>query len=235
MAAKNIMLITGSRKGIGHSLAEFYLQEGFLVIGCSRGEATINNKNYFHYSVDVSDEAAVSKMVKDVKKNHGVINILLNNAGMASMNHLLTTTLSKAKQIFDTNFFGTFLVTREVAKQMVREKQGVIINYSTVAVPLNLEGEAIYAASKAAIESFTRISAKELGKFGIRVNAIGPTPVQTDLIKLVPEKKIDDLLETQVIKRFGTAHDIKNVIDFFLSDKSDFITGQIIYLGGVMK
>jgi len=111
------MLITGTSKGIGHSLALLYLQQGFQVIGCSRGEATIKDNNYFHYLVNVSDEAAVSQMVKDIKKNHGVIDILLNNAGMASMNHLLTTTLSKAKQVFETNFFGTFLFSREVASR----------------------------------------------------------------------------------------------------------------------
>jgi len=229
------MLITGSRKGIGHSLALLYLQQGFRVIGCSRGESSIIDKNYYHYRVDVADEMAVSQMVKDVKKNHGAIDVLLNNAGMASMNHVLTTTLNKAKQIFDTNFFGTFLFSREVAKQMMRKKQGVIINYSTVAVPLNLEGEAIYAASKAAIESFTRISAKELGVFGIRVNALGPTPIETDLIKQVAKEKLDNLLDQQIIKRFGTIDDIKNVIDFYISDKSNYITGQVTYLGGVCK
>ncbi|WP_198266407.1 SDR family NAD(P)-dependent oxidoreductase [sulfur-oxidizing endosymbiont of Gigantopelta aegis] len=232
---KKLMLITGTSKGIGLSLAQRYLQEGFRVIGCSRSRATIEHEDYAHYSLDVSDEEAIIKMVKGIKQQQGVIDVLLNNAGMASMNHLLTTTLSKAKQVFDSNFFATFLLTREVAKQMMRKKSGNIINYSTVAVPLNLEGEAIYAASKAAIESLTKISAKELGPLGIRVNAIAPTPVQTDLIKMVPQEKIDNLLESQVIKRFGTVDDIKNVIDFFIAEKSQFITGQIIYLGGVMR
>ncbi len=230
-----LMLITGTRKGIGHSLALLYLQAGFQVVGCSRGDASIKHDNYVHYCVDVSDEKAVSYMVKDIKKHHGIIDVLLNNAGMASMNHLLTTTMSKAKQVFETNFFGTFLFSREVAKQMMRQKKGVIINYSTVAVALNLEGEAVYAASKSAIESLTRISAKELGQFGIRVNAIGPTPVETDLIRQVPKEKLDELLNAQVIKRFGTVADIKNVIDFFISEKSHFITGQVVYLGGVMR
>ena len=234
MVAKKIMLITGTSKGIGQALATGYVQQGYLVIGCSRGQSTINEPEYFHYTLDVADESAVTKMVKDIKKNHGSIDVLLNNAGMASMNHLLTTTLSKAKQVFDTNFFGTFLFSREVAKQMMLNKQGVIVNYSTVAVPLNLEGEAIYAASKSAIESLTKISAKELGRYGIRVNAIGPTPVETDLIKQVPKEKLDALLDNQVIKRFGNVDDIKNVIDFFIAENSHFVTGQTIYLGGVM-
>jgi len=117
---------------------------------------------------------------------------------------------------------------------MMRQKIGSIVNYTTVAVPLDLEGEAVYAASKAAVESFTRISAKELGAFGVRVNAIGPTPVKTDLIRNVPENKLQALLDQQSIKRFGEFKDVLNVIEFYNSEKSNFITGQTLYLGGVM-
>ena len=98
---------------------------------------------------------------------------------------------------------------------------------------MKLEGEAIYAASKSAIENFTKVSAKELGKFGIRVNAIGPTPVPTDLIKSIKKDKINELLKSQTISRLGKFEDILNVINFFIDKKSDFITGQVIYLGGV--
>lgn len=230
-----VMLITGTRKGIGHSLAQSYLEEGWQVVGCSRGRASIEHNKYTHFQLDVASEQDVVNMIRTVKKQSGPIDVLLNNAGMAAMNHILTTTYDKARSVFDTNFFGTFLFSREVGKQMMRNKKGCIINYSTIAVPLNLEGEAVYAASKAAIESFTKISAKELGRFGIRVNAIGPTPVQTDLVKQVPEEKINVLLDAQIIKRFGTAQDIKNTIDFLISDKSDFITGQVLYLGGVSQ
>ena len=112
---------------------------------------------------------------------------------------------------------------------------GVIINFSSVAVPLCLEGDAIYAASKAACENLTKTMAKELASYSIRVNAIALAPVQTDLIKAVPKDKIKALLEQQAIKRFGEFDDIINVIDFFVSQKSDFITGQIITLGGVLR
>ena len=93
--------------------------------------------------------------------------------------------------------------------------------------------EAIYASSKAAVEKLTKISAHELSSFNITVNSIGPTPIYTDLIKAVPKNKIEELLSRQAIKRLGTYNDIKNVVDFFSSDKSNFITGQILYLGGV--
>ena len=227
-------LITGTRKGIGKQLAEHYLDQGHYVAGCSRGKSAIQHTNYMHVELDVSNEKAVVHMVQSVKKAFGKIDFLLNNAGIAAMNHILTTPYQNAQAVFNTNFFGTFLFIREVSKVMMKAKVGSIINYTTVATPLNLEGEAVYAASKAAIESFTRIAAKELGSLGIRVNAIGPTPVKTDLIRNVPEIKLKALLDQQIIHRFGEFEDILNVIDFFNNSKSNFITGQIIYLGGVI-
>lgn len=228
-----VIVITGSRKGLGKTLSEHYLSLGYKVIGCSRQEGTITHENYQHFITDVSNESDVIKMVRKVRKNHGTIDILINNAGMAAMNHFLTTPLSSAEKLMSTNVLGTFLFTREVAKVMMKQKHGSIVNYSTVAVPLNLEGEAIYAASKSAVESLTKVSAKELAPYGITVNAIGPTPIPTDLIKAVPKKKIEELIDSQAIKRLGTEGDVINVIDFFVSEKSNFITGQIIYLGGV--
>tara|TARA_B110000211_G_C13846732_1_gene450366 strand:- start:40 stop:738 length:699 start_codon:yes stop_codon:yes gene_type:complete len=228
------VLITGSRKGIGRFLAETFLQRGYVVFGCSRGESDLEHEFYHHYQCDVADETSVIKLIRSVGKSHGGIDVLINNAGIASMNHILSTPASTAKKLMDTNFTGTVLFCREVAKLMMRKKNnGKMINFSTVASPLNLEGEAIYASSKAAVQKFSQVAAKEFAPFGITVNCIGPTPIETDLIKAVPKNKIDLLLNSQAIKRLGTKDDVLNVIDFFLSDKSDFITGQTVYLGGV--
>ncbi|MCE7566307.1 SDR family NAD(P)-dependent oxidoreductase [Aliivibrio fischeri] len=229
------IVITGSRKGLGKELSEYYLSLGHTVIGCSRQSGSIEHANYHHFELDVADEKSVIKMVRTIRKTIGVVDVLINNAGIAAMNHFLTTPLSSAERVISTNVMGTFLFSREVAKLMMKQKSGSIVNYSTVAVPLDLEGEAIYAASKAAVESLTRISAKELSHYGIRVNAIGPTPIPTDLIKTVPKNKIEELIASQAIKRLGSSEDVINVIDFFISPKSDFITGQVIYLGGVFK
>jgi 3-oxoacyl-[acyl-carrier protein] reductase len=149
------------------------------------------------------------------------------------MNHVVLTPLETAKRIFDTNFFGSFIFCREAIKIMSKNKYGRIVNFSTVAVKLELEGEAIYASSKAAVEMLTKIMAKEIADFNITINAIAPTPVKTDLIKSVPEDKINKLLSSQAIKRFGEFKDITNCIDFFIKPESDFITGQVLYLGGI--
>ena len=231
----NTYIITGTRKGLGKQLAEYYLEKGYQVAGCSRGKASIEHPNYLHFSLDVADEKAVINMVRRAKKQFGKIDVLLNNAGIAAMNHILTTPFNNAQAVLNTNFLGTFLFSREVAKVMMKQKNGSIVNYTTVAVPLDLEGEAVYAASKAAVESFTRVAAKELAAFGIRVNALGPTPIKTDLIRNVPEDKLQLLLAQQAIQRFGEFEDVVNVIDFFNAQQSNFIMGQIIYLGGVVK
>jgi 3-oxoacyl-[acyl-carrier protein] reductase len=116
---------------------------------------------------------------------------------------------------------------------MQRRRHGRIVNFATVATPLKLEGEAIYAASKAAVISLTQIMARELADFGITVNAVGPTPVATDLIRSVPKNKIDAVIARQAIHRIGEYRDVLNVIEFFVKPDSDFVTGQVIFLGGV--
>ena len=229
---RKIYLITGDRKGIGRSLSEYYLSNGQIVIGCSRTGSDLVHDNYDHLICDVSDEKAVKSLILFIRQKFKRIDVLINNAGMASMNHILTTPVSTFEKLVNTNFKGTFLFIREGSKIM-RKKGGSIINFSTVASPLNLEGEAIYASTKAAVEKLTKISAHELSSFNIRINCLGPTPIYTDLIKAVPKDKIEKLLSSQAIKRLGTFDDIKNIIDFYCSEKSNFITGQTIYLGGV--
>jgi 3-oxoacyl-[acyl-carrier protein] reductase len=227
------MLITGTRKGIGKYLAEHYVKQGYLVVGCSRDEVDYNLEGYSHYPLDVADEQGVLKMFADISARFGRLDALINNAGIASMNHSLLTPAKTVNNVIQTNVLGTFLMCREAAKLMKRNNYGRIVNFSTVATPLKLEGEAIYAASKAAVLSLTEVLAREFACFGITVNAVGPTPVKTDLIKSVPKDKMDRLLARQAINRFGVFEDVSNVTDFFVGAESGFVTGQNIYLGGV--
>ncbi len=228
-----VTLITGTRKGIGRYLAEHYVRAGHQVVGCSRGDVDWTLDGYTHYTADVSDEKAATSIFADVRKKFGRLDHLVNNAGIASMNHSLLTPLSTVHNVLNTNVVGTFLFSREAAKLMKTHGYGRIVNLSTVAVPLKLEGEAIYVASKAAVLSLTEVLARELAPFGITVNAVGPVPIDTDLIRSVPKEKINRLLSRQAIPRFGTFEDIANVIDFYLKKESAFITGQSLFLGGV--
>ena len=233
MKKQQIILITGTRKGIGKSLAEYYVEKGMKVIGCSRGSNDFQHENYEHFCLDIADETEVMKMFSVIFKKYKKLDVLINNAGIASMNHSLLTPIKTVHNLVNTNFIGAFLMCREAAKLMKIKKSGRIINFVTVAVPLRLDGEAVYAATKASVISLTQILSQEFATFGITVNAIGPNPVETDLIRSVPKNKIEDLINRQAIKRFGKMNDITNVIDFFIKPESNFITGQIIYLGGI--
>lgn len=233
MNENNVILITGTRKGIGKYLAEYYAKDGLKVIGCSREPADYKLKNYRHFCLDVSDETNVKKMFLEIRKEYGRLDVLVNNAGAASLNHSLLTPMETVNKLVKTNFIGTFLFCREAAKIMRLNKYGRIVNFTTVAVPLKLEGEAVYASAKAAVITLTQVLAKELGSYCITVNAIGPGPTKTDLIRSVPQDKMEIILKRQAINRFGEFRDISNVIDFFINPQSDFITGQVIFLGGV--
>jgi 3-oxoacyl-[acyl-carrier protein] reductase len=233
MSRQPVTLITGTRKGIGRFLAEHYVAAGHHVVGCSRQPADWQHERYTHIEADVCDEAQVKDLFVRIRRELGRVDHLINNAGIASMNHSLLTPYATVRRVMDTNLGGTFLFSREAAKMMQKAKFGRIVNFTTVAVPLKLEGEAAYVASKAAVQALTQVMARELGQFGITINAIGPVPIETDLIRAVPPDKIAGLIERQAIKRFGTCADVANVCDFFLRPSSDFITGQTIFLGGV--
>lgn len=227
-----VAVITGARKGIGRRLAEHYLGKGWRVFGCSRSPAELSCSGYVHVCCDVASEYEVRELFATVRREAGRLDALINNAGSAAMNHALLTPASVMESLVRTNYLGTFLCCRDAARLM-QKTGGRIVNLTTVAVALSLEGEAAYAASKGAVETLTRVLAREFAAYGITVNAVGPTPVATDLIAKVPAEKIQRIVERQAIGRMGTCDDVINVMDFFLSPASSFVTGQVLYLGGV--
>lgn len=232
MEPQRVALVTGSRKGLGRFFAEQLLDRGYQVVGCSREPADWERAGYWHLCADVSDEQQVQRLMSQIRQRFGRLDITINNAGVASMNHALLIPAATVNQVMEINVRGAFLVSRESARLMRKHQYGRIVNLTTVAVPLSLEGESIYVASKSAVEALTRVMSRELAPFGITVNAVGPTPVETDLIRNVPRDKIEEIVNRLAIKRLGQPADVFNVVEFFIRPESDYITGQIIYLGG---
>ena len=230
--ASPVAVVTGASRGIGKSIALALQDEGYVVIGCSRSSGVAEVEGQHHFSVDVTDEKAVRNLFRRVGEEYGRLDVLVNNAGVASMNHCLLTPMSTVQKVLMVNVGGTFLCAREAARLMKFRKFGRIINIGSFGVPLRIEGEAIYVASKAAVVSLSQIMAKELAPFGITVNVVGPTAIETDIIKNVPREKLLALNDKLAIKRFGKFADVTNVIKFLISPNSDYVTGQVIYLGG---
>ena len=233
MSAHRNILITGSSRGLGREMAEHFLQKGDHVYGCARSEASINHPNYHHYSLNIASANEVTEFFFTLRKDIKQLDALINNAGVASMNAFALSPIESFQKIFDINVQGTFLFCQKALGLLKRAPAPRIINMTTVAVPLQLEGEAIYAASKSAVETLTRIIAKEYGGFGITCNAIGPSPIDTALIKGVAKEKIAELVKQQAIKKMATPEDVINLVDFYLRPESRMISGQVIYLGGV--
>jgi 3-oxoacyl-[acyl-carrier protein] reductase len=233
MSQPRKILITGSSRGLGKALADHYLLNGDMVYGCARSEGEIEHDNYFHYQVDIASPEDVTRLFLSLRKETRQLDGLINNAGIASMNAFALTPVASFQKIFDINVQGTFLFCQKALGLLKRSPHPRIINMTTVAVPFQLEGESIYAASKSAVETLTHIIAKEYGHFGITCNAIGPSPIDTALIRGVAQDKIAKLIKRQAVKKMATADDVINLADFFLRPESKMISGQIIYLGGV--
>jgi 3-oxoacyl-[acyl-carrier protein] reductase len=224
-------LITGSSQGLGRALAERFLAEGWTVHGFARGPQELTHAHFTSHVVDVTDEAAVRSTVSTVAAA-GRIDVLINNAGAAALNALLLTPGKVAEQLMRVNYLGTFHCLQAVGKVMVRQRAGCIINLTTVAVPLSLEGEAAYVASKAAVEALTKVAAKEFARQGVGVMAIGFGPVDTRLTRAVPKAALAKI-NGDISRPQGTT--MAQAVDFFLSqlNSPDFTSGSVRYLGEV--
>ena len=225
-------IITGTSRGLGRALAEKLLNEGWNVCGFSRTSSKIKHERFSEHLIDITDETAVQNVVSLISQNSPGIDLLINNAGAASMNAFLLTPAKTAEALMRLNYLGTFHCLQAVGKLMVRQRHGLIINITTVAVPLALAGEAAYAASKAAVDSLTKVTAEEFKSQGITIIGLGFGPMDTDLIKGVNKEKIN-----QINKRIGLPNGttLNQAVDFIFEhlDKKSLSTGDLYYLGKI--
>jgi 3-oxoacyl-[acyl-carrier protein] reductase len=229
---KNV-IVTGSSRGVGELLARHFLDEGATVIGVARGPATCEHERYRHHPADIADPAEVQKLFAALRTTIKTIDIVVNNAAVLTSQYAMIMPAGAAQAMVNLNLLAPFLVAREAAKLMRKAKAGRIINISSMAVSLEPEGDSVYAACKAGLTTLSNIFAKEFASFNVTCNTLGITAIETDMLKQLPRDKIDAVVARLPIPRYATADDILNVIDFFASERSGYVTAQTIYLGGV--
>jgi 3-oxoacyl-[acyl-carrier protein] reductase len=228
------MLITGSSRGIGNYLANYYIDSGFIVIGCSRNECNIKNENYIHIIADISNEKEILNVFKIIRKNYKRLDILINNAAInPAILNVAFLPYKTIQDIYNVNVFAPILFCREAIKLMIRNKFGRIINIGSMATRHEVSGEALYTSTKASINAFTRVLSKEVATSGITVNIIAPSVIETELSKAINKEALKEVLNRNAIKEYGNLLDISNSIDYIIREESKSVTGQIIYLGGV--
>lgn len=226
-------LVTGSRRGIGRLIAEHLLQHGARVAGFARGEATFEHANYVHFQVDVGDPASVQRGFAALKKVTDTVHIVVNNAAVLTSQYAMIMSPAAAQAMINTNLLGTFMVSREASKMMRKAKWGRIINIGSMAASLEPIGDSVYAACKAGVSTLANVMARELAPLNVTCNTLGVSGIKTDMLDQLPKDKIAAVIAGLPLPRFAEPDDILNVIDFFASERSAYITAQTVFLGGV--
>lgn len=225
-----MIIVSGASRGLGQAVCERLVSKGHEVLGLARSPKEVG---YPLVECDVSSADAVRQIAKHLRiskaKIHGVINV----AGIASMNLAVTTPSETVEKVVQTNLLGTIFTCQAFAPLMIREKAGRIINFSTIAVALGLEGESVYAASKAGVESFTRSFAREMAKFNITVNCIAPGPIRTNLLRGISDAQISKIVGQQILKREFNTESIADLVEVLMSSQTDSLSGQTFHVGGV--
>lgn len=233
-----VALITGGTKGIGLSVAKNLHKLGYTpVINYFNDDfAAEEVKKTYGYDIikaDVSNFCDVNNMVAEVINKYGKIDLLVNSAGISLKEQLLVdTSLEDMTRLVNVNLLGTILVTKAVLPSMINNHAGVIINLSSVYAKMGGCCEAVYSATKGGVESFTKAVAREVANANIRVNAVAPGFIDTDMNAHITKSEREEFVDTLLIKRIGTAHDVANVVEFLV--KNTYITGAIIPVDGGM-
>lgn len=238
-------LITGCNRGIGRSILEVFAHEGASIIACTRNISDelidvyrllseINSVQIYPICMDLSDQDAIKQGMKEVTALKLPIDILVNNAGIARFKPFVLSKLDDFKEVMQVNFYAPILISQYVVKNMLRQRKGSVINFCSVSGLDMNAGNSAYGASKAAIASLTRTMAKELAKTNIRVNAICPGFVETDMNQQIAEDYVESMLQQIALGRIAKPEEIARVAVFLASDDSSYITGQIIRVDGGM-
>ena len=232
-----VAIITGGARGLGQAMAIAFANEGAKVIAADMGEMSYSHPNVEGVALNVTDSAACEAFFKEVVDKYGTIDILVNNAGITRDALTRKMTEEMWDLVIDVNLKGVFNLTRHVGPFMQTKQTGSIINIASIVGVFGNIGQANYAASKAGVIGLTKTWAKEFGMKGgnVRVNAIAPGYVMTDILKTVPQDLLDKFAAMTMLGRLGQPEEIANVALFLASEEASYITGQVIEPNGGMR
>lgn len=238
-------IITGSRKGIGRATIEKFAANGTNIWACARKPDDAFEKDMAdlekEYGIwikpvyfDMAYDDAIKQSLKEIIKEKKSIDILVNNAGMAHGAFLQMTSMQTMKDVFQINYFSQMLICQLISRIMMRQKSGSIVNLASVEGLIGNPGYTSYGSSKAAFAFATKVLSKELAQYGIRVNAIAPGLIDTEMGGLMDDSAREGMLNASAMHRMGQTEEIASVAAFLASDESSYITGQIIRVDGGM-
>ena len=246
MLENKTAIITGCNRGIGKAILEVFAKNRCNIFAHARKETddflnTINelSKKYFvkiypiYFNLKDIDE--IKNAVKKIRSYKFPIDILVNNAGITSNKLFQMTSLEDIQEQFDINFKSLFVLSQYISKLMLKNNSGSIVNISSISATGGDIGRCIYGASKAAVSSLTKTMAAELGENNIRVNAVAPGFIKTDMMDFMSEDIIEKNLQLSKLKRIGKPEEVANVVAFLCSDLSSYITGQTINIDGGIR
>jgi 3-oxoacyl-[acyl-carrier protein] reductase len=243
--AGKVALVTGGSRGIGRAVVELFARDGMDVVFFYRGNQAAAQEvvaavqaaggQCEAMQADVADAAAVNDAVDQIIDSRGRIDVLVNNAGIVRDNILGLLEDEDIRAVLDTNVGGVFNVTRAVVRHMISKRSGRIVNLSSVAGEKGGRGQANYAASKGAINAFTRSMAVELASRKITVNCVAPGVIETEMSQAVRDLADDQIKARILMKRYGQAQDVAHAVWFLASRFADYITGQVLHVDGGFK
>lgn len=234
---KRIVIVTGAAKGIGKAIAQRMINDNYITILVDvdekKGESLANKLGRLakFIACDISNKNEVNCLFKTVVNEFGHVDVVVNNAGIISDNMIWKMPVENFDKVIEVNLKGTWLMCKAAGTLMREQKRGRIINITSRAWLGNI-GQSNYSASKAGVVGLTRVLALELGKYGVLVNAIAPGLIDTPLTQKLPKNVQENLIQAQLTKTMGKPEDVANVVAFLSNEKTQFITGQTIYVDG---
>lgn len=242
MLQDKVCLITGTNRGIGAALLEKFAKEGAVVYANARTEGSLDqaaedlsgsgHATVYPVYFDVRDTARIKEVVVRIQKEHGRLDVLVNNAGI--MKDALIGMASKdlMRDIFETNVFASMDLMQYAARIMKKQKSGSIVNFASIVGVQGNKGQLVYSASKGAVISMTKAAAKELAPYSIRVNAVAPGMIDTDMFRSVGKERVGEYIGNIGMGRLGTPEEVADACAFLASDHAGYITGQIVGVDG---